>query len=257
MNRLDINVMTYLMNFLKPNEMNEIRQCSKILNHNIIFKYYDSINVNTQKIIDEKDYFFEFVKKYKLQIHLADVTSRHMLLKFKDCNVISVKYHDQIIGYHLQHNTDKDCYPKTLKILDLGGYKLNQSIKHIIFPSTLTHLIFGHAFNQPINDIIFPSTLIHLTFGARFNQLILNIPCNLQHLTLGYSFDQHIEDSVFPTTLIDITFIFKRKCISSFWYETVILIVNKRSNFTTACIKSNRVDDTKELGTKIINWMPI
>jgi len=83
-------------------------------------------------------------------------------------------------------------FPSSITHL-IFGHNFNRSIAGCI-PSSVVELIFGISFNQPINDCI-PSSVGILKFTDDFNQPISGfIPSSVRQLELGCKFNQNLQN---------------------------------------------------------------
>jgi hypothetical protein len=106
---------------------------------------------------------------------------------------------------HIQKkdNFDFDFFYDSIKCIDLSDDNFNEPIDQVIWPKSLTTLIFSVNFNKPINKVKWPESLTTLTFGDNFNQPVEYVrwPDSLVTLNFGGDFNQPLDNVKWPKSL--------------------------------------------------------
>jgi len=64
------------------------------------------------------------------------------------------------------------------------GYKFNQPIENVKWPSSFKTIYFGYKFNQPIENVKWPDSLKTIEFSWEFNQSLDFLPEALTLITI-------------------------------------------------------------------------
>lgn len=91
-------------------------------------------------------------------------------------------------------------WPVGLEVLTME--KFDQPIDNVMWPSTLTHLHFGHYWDQSIVGVRLPDSLEELELGLNFTGTLVGAlwPSSLKRLSLG-CFDSSLDGVVWPDLL--------------------------------------------------------
>jgi hypothetical protein len=120
--------------------------------------------------------------------------------------------------------------PQGITILSLHHLLYN----NILWPTSLTVLIFGYSFDSNISHIELPSSILTLQFGCNYNQILpLQLPINLQTLTFGDQFNQQINEieSVSLLEVIEFGFYFNQS-LTNIIFHAIYTIIDHSCKIT-------------------------